>query len=1275
MVIKSAHQQAHDALSTLWLLVLEHRRTIMNAKHLGASGDVFVGRKVELDQFDQAIRPSGKLAKLLRGPGVGVRPRVFVLHGIGGMGKTWLAQKCLHHAQTAGWMTAEIDWDTADMRPTDRLGLMNAIAEALKEKYGEGLVRDYLKVRGRVRRIQERVQLYKRENQEKWQSFVELSRSVTEGLVGLIDEKKGKAAGILVNVAGKVVGAGAKYLDKAEDAFVNWLVETGKLKADEALLYREPDQQLARHLVEALSKIPIRRPLVLLLDSCEALPVLLEEWLRDAIVCPAIEKEHPLVFIVSGRYNQYHERQVNLSNGAMYSVKGYADHLTAPPPVAWDLTRFADPEVADYLRRHGLDPKPDLVDFVQSLARGVPFAVQLVTQALLKLGADYVKEHFPPKEPEEFSPQEMVTLVTRRFLRYCLEDEADLERVRGLAVLREWDEGGLRAVWGLPAGTSPRSILRTLEARYSFVLPGGKLHEIVRDFVREDLRISESETARRLGMAAAKFYRPFWEQVTQSAPRLADRVEEPRWRNATLNLLNALCWCDETEAVCFLSARAIESVGFDSGFARALLNLAREFRQPSEWWPVRNHRVANALTQMVDSEGKEETAGLELLLRECDALALQSTHRVLLHFWRSWNSYRAGQFEAALQACLTAESALASDSAPDLCGLLALGFNQLGWSLGWERGSALPSEKARIALEHAVELQKDAAHHHVGLGVMYYGLRKLEEAAAEVEHGIAMGEDKAWARNWLGNVYYALGRHDEAIAAYQRARELDPKDAYPHNNLGNVYYDLNRTDEAIAEYQRAIELDPKYPSPHNGLGNVYCDLKRTDEAIAEYQRASELDPKYPSPHNGLGNVYCDLKRYDEAIAEYQQALEIGGLPDRGAKVYNGLGIVYRDLGRTEEAIAAYQRAIELDPKYAHPHNNLGNVYHALGRTDAAIAEYQRAIELDPKYASPHNGLGNVYHALGRTDEAIAAYQQASELDPKWATPHNSLGLVYAALGHTNEAIAAYQRAIERDPKYAYPHDNLGDVYADLGRHDEAIAAYQRAIELKPKWATPHNDLGHVYRTLNRHGEAIAAYQRASELDPKWAIPHDNLGDVYRDLGRTDEAIAEYQRAIELDPKFAYPHHGLGAVYYDLKRYEEAIAAFQRASELDPKFAYPYSGAADVYYLQGQYSRALELYQKSYELQPRIKPLIGMAGVTRHLGDEAQASKYVEQARALSPDDYNLACLETISGNTEAAIEHLRAALEKQPSQRDWARRDPDFDFIRDDPRFKALLGE
>jgi len=86
-------------------------------------------------------------------------------------------------------------------------------------------------------------------------------------------------------------------------------------------------------------------------------------------------------------------------------------------------------------------------------------------------------------------------------------------------------------------------------------------------------------------------------------------------------------------------------------------------------------------------------------------------------------------------------------------------------------------------------------------------------------------------------------------------------------------------------------------------------------------------------------------------------------------------------------------------------------------------------------------------------------------------------------------------------------------------------------------------------------------------------------------------------------------------------------------------------------------------------------LIGIAGASKQLGDYKQASKYIERARTLSPGHYNLACLESISGNIEAAVEHLRFALEENPSKREWARRDPDFDFIRGDPHFQALVGE
>ncbi len=56
------------------------------------------------------------------------------------------------------------------------------------------------------------------------------------------------------------------------------------------------------------------------------------------------------------------------------------------------------------------------------------------------------------------------------------------------------------------------------------------------------------------------------------------------------------------------------------------------------------------------------------------------------------------------------------------------------------------------------------------------------------------------------------------------------------------------------------------------------------------------------------------------------------------------------------------------------------------------------------------------------------------------------------------------------------------------------------------------------------------------------------------------------------------------------------------------------------------------------------------------------------------NEYNRACFASIFGEVDQALALLKIAIEKKPSQRELARRDPDFEWIREDPRFQELVG-
>ena len=76
------------------------------------------------------------------------------------------------------------------------------------------------------------------------------------------------------------------------------------------------------------------------------------------------------------------------------------------------------------------------------------------------------------------------------------------------------------------------------------------------------------------------------------------------------------------------------------------------------------------------------------------------------------------------------------------------------------------------------------------------------------------------------------------------------------------------------------------------------------------------------------------------------------------------------------------------------------------------------------------------------------------------------------------------------------------------------------------------------------------------------------------------------------------------------------------------------------------------------------------------GEHAEARRVLTEALDRYDDraalHYNLACAEAQLGETDAAFEHLRAALEERPSFAGDAREDDDLAPLRDDPRFAEI---
>ena len=105
-------------------------------------------------------------------------------------------------------------------------------------------------------------------------------------------------------------------------------------------------------------------------------------------------------------------------------------------------------------------------------------------------------------------------------------------------------------------------------------------------------------------------------------------------------------------------------------------------------------------------------------------------------------------------------------------------------------------------------------------------------------------------------------------------------------------------------------------------------------------------------------------------------------------------------------------------------------------------------------------------------------------------------------------------------------------------------------------------------------------------------------------------------------------------------------------------------------LEGTPGQAYE--PRGWELWAPLAPGYGA-------GEYAEVADRLGALVATSPQYpmlfFNLACCESLSGRTTAALDHLRQAVEVSEEFRSSAKTDSDLDPIRDEPAFKQLIGD
>jgi len=282
-----------------------------------------------------------------------------------------------------------------------------------------------------------------------------------------------------------------------------------------------------------------------------------------------------------------------------------------------------------------------------------------------------------------------------------------------------------------------------------------------------------------------------------------------------------------------------------------------------------------------------------------------------------------------------------------------------------------------------------------------------------------------------------------------------------------------------------------------------------------------------------------------------------------------------------------------------------------------------------------------------------------------------------------KAVGYFQQAVREDPEFAAAYSGLSDCYwvgwgakLDLPLADEYA---RKAISLQPDLAEGHASLGIVRIGEYHLAGAEQELRRAIELNPNYAMAHHYYATYLLSLGRPAEALAENDRARQLDPFSLSINTMRGLILIGLRQFDQALDQFDRAVEISPQSPFAHIWLARIYWLEGRAPEAIAEEKQAGTLAHSAQQLRDqgeVAAIYATLGLRAARLKFAQLMERHYKGNYEAMWVAFQYGTIQdgpKVLQWLDEALRAQEAFPFHAKTAPEFDFLRADPRFQALL--